>query len=183
MKKIISFLIAFVSIFSLCGCQANLNNTPTKQVEIFLGKYQTLDKDILDDLDKVIAEEESFNASQRDTYRGIMKKHYQDLEYNVKDEKIDGDRAFVTVEIEVDDYSKVLKEASDKLTETPEEFNDDNGKYSHTKYVDYQLDLMKKNKDTVKYTLELTLTKKDKKWVMDNLTTTDMEKINGIYNY
>ena len=86
MKKIISFLIAFVSIFSLCGCQANLNNTPTKQVEIFLGKYQTLDKDILDDLDKVIAEEESFNASQRDTYRGIMKKHYQDLEYNVKDE-------------------------------------------------------------------------------------------------
>ena len=112
-----------------------------------------------------------------------MKKHYQDLEYNVKDEKIDGDRAFVTVEIEVDDYSKVLKEASDKLTETPEEFNDDNGKYSHTKYVDYQLDLMKKNKDTVKYTLELTLTKKDKKWVMDNLTTTDMEKLNGIYNY
>ena len=26
-------------------------------------------------------------------------------------------------------------------------------------------------------------TKKDKKWVMDNLTTTDMEKLNGIYNY
>ena len=49
MKKIISFLITFVSIFSLCGCQANLNNTPTKQVEIFLGKYQTLDRDILDD--------------------------------------------------------------------------------------------------------------------------------------
>ena len=42
---------------------------------------------------------------------------------------------------------------------------------------------MKKNKDTVKYTLELTLTKKDKKWVMDNLTTTDMEKLNGTYNY
>ena len=112
-----------------------------------------------------------------------MKKHYQDLEYDIKDEKIDGDRAIVTVEIEVDDYSKVLKEASDKLTSDPEYFNDENGKYSHTKYIDYQLELMKNNKDKVKYTLELTLTKKDKKWVMDKLTTTDMEKMNGSYNY
>lgn len=183
MKKIISILAPLVFIFSLCGCEANLNNTPTKQVEIFFGKYQTLDKDVLDDLDKVIAEEESFNTTHRDTYRSIMKKHYQDLEYDIKDEKIDGDRAIVTVEIEVDDYSKVLKEASDKLTSDPEYFNDENGKYSHTKYIDYQLELMKNNKDKVKYTLELTLTKKDKKWVMDNLTTTDMEKMNGTYNY
>lgn len=183
MKKIITLLTTFILIFSLCGCEANLNNTPTKQVEIFFGKYQTLDKDVLDDLDKVIAEEESFNTEQRDTYRSIMKKHYQDLEYDVKEEKIDADRAFVTVEIEVDDYAKVMKEAASKLVDEPEYFNDDNGKYSHTKYIDYQLDLMKKNKDKVKYTLELTLTKKDKKWVMDNLTTTDMEKINGTYIY
>ena len=38
----------------------------------------------------------------------------------IKDEKIDGDRAFVTVEIEVDDYSKVLKSIPSDLSEVAE---------------------------------------------------------------
>lgn len=182
-KKIISLLLTLTILLGLCGCETNLNNTPTKQAEIFLGKYQTLDQDVLSDLDKVVAEEIAFVTDQRDTYRSIMKKHYQELEYEIKEERIDGDKATVTVEIEVDDYSKVLKESENKLTTSPEEFNDETGKYSHSKYIDYQLDMMKKTKDRVKYTLELKFTKKDKKWVIDKLSNDDMEKINGTYEY
>ena len=182
-KKNSSLLLIFTIFLGLCGCNINLNNTPTKQAEIFLGKYQTLHADVLEDLDDVIAEEESFITDQRDSYRNVMKKHYQELEYEIKEERIDGDKATVTVEIEVNDYSKVLKESENKLTTSPEEFNDETGNYSHSKYIDYQIDQMKNTKDRVQYTLELTFTKDDKKWVIDNLSSTDMKKINGTYEY
>ena len=112
-----------------------------------------------------------------------MKKHYQELEYEIKDERIDADKATVTVQIEVDDYSKIKENANAKLLESPEEFNDENGNYNHTKFMDYQLKQMKNTKDRVKYTLELTFTKKDKKWVIDKLNNDDMDKINGVYEY
>lgn len=184
MKKVLkTIILSFTIILFLTGCNTNLNNTPTKQAEIFLGKYQTLNDDILSDLDKVVAEEISFSKDQRDTYRSIMKKHYQELEYEIKDERIDADKATVTVQIEVDDYSKVMDDAAAKLLENPEEFNDENGNYNHTKYIDYQLKQMKSSKDRVKYTLELTFTNRDKKWVIDKLSDDDMDKINGVYKY
>lgn len=182
-KTIISLSLILTILLGLCGCDNNLNNTPTKQAEIFLGRYQTLDNDVLSDLDRVIAEEESFIATQRDSYKSIMKKHYQELEYEIKDERVDGNKATVIVEIEVDDYSKAINDAENKLITSPEIFNDENGKYDHSKYVDYELNLMKNSKDKVKYTLDLTFTKKDKKWVIDKLSDTDMEKINGTYKY
>ncbi len=181
MKKYVTILVC--TLMLLCGCNTNLNNTPTKQAEIFLGKYQTLHKDVLDDLDKVVAEEENFNKTHREQYKSILKKHYQDLEYKIKDEKIDGDKAVVTVEIEVDDYSKVKEEANKTLIDEPEKFEDENGNYNHDKFIEYQLNLIKNSKDRVKYTLELKFTKKNKNWVIENLSETDMDKINGVYNY
>ena len=40
----------------------------------------------------------------------IVKKNYQKLTYKVKDEVIDGDKAIVTVTIDVIDYSKINNE-------------------------------------------------------------------------
>ena len=42
---------------------------------------------------------------------------------------------------------------------------------------------MEKTNTKVKYTLELTLTKTDDEWEVDNLTETERQKIHGIYNY
>ncbi len=183
MNKLKNLLLIFMLPLFLVGCNTNLNNTPTKQAEIFLGKYQTLHSDVLSDLDKVIAEEINFTKDQRDKYRSIMKMHYQELEYDVKDERVDGDKATVIVEIEVDDYSKVLDNSAKKLLDSPDEFNDDSGVYDHNKFVEYQLDQMKNTKDKVKYTLELTFTLKDKKWVINKLSKTEMDKLNGVYKY
>lgn len=181
MKKI---LIGLAMLIAFTGCDmSKLNNTPTKQTELFLSKYQKLDTAVLSDLDSVVAEEEKFNAEQRERYRDIMKKHYQDLVYSIKEETIDGDDATVTVEIEVKDNTKALAEADVYLEEHPEEFNDDNGEYSEKKFMDYRLDQLKNNKETVKYTLELTLIKKDGKWQMNQLSENQGDKINGVYIY
>ena len=42
---------------------------------------------------------------------------------------------------------------------------------------------MEKVKEKVKYTLQLTLTKVDDEWKMDDLTETEKQKIHGIYDY
>lgn len=177
MKKI----LLFISILLFVGCDS-LNNTPTRQVEIFLNKYQTLDKEVTDDLDSVVALEESFNSNQRDEYREIIKNNYPKMSYKIKDEEVQGDEAIVTVEVEVIDYSKVINDANRYLEDHPEEFVE-NGEHNESLFVDYKLKKLKEVKDTVKYTLELNLTKTDKNWTLDDLPSTDIDKINGIYMY
>ena len=113
-----------------------------------------------------------------------MKKHYQDLKYEIKDEVIDGDNAAVSVEIEVNDYSKILQDAENYRQEHEEEFQDENGEYDESKFIAYRLNAMKEANEKVKYTLDFTLTKDaDGKWVLDNLTTADEQKINGTYTH
>ena len=119
MKKVI---ISLLFVILLTGCTSNLLNTPTKKVEMFFNKYQSLDDDVLSQLKNVVDNEISFTKEQGLNYIEIMKKHYQTLKYRIKDEVIDGDTAVVTVEIEVNDYSKILKEADLYLENHKEEF-------------------------------------------------------------
>ena len=182
MKKIILMIsIAFMLI--LTGCGERLMNTPTKKVEMFLDKYKTLDKDVLSQLDEVLESEVLFDDEGKDEYRDIMKKHYQNLNYEVKDEKINGDQATVTTEIEVTDYSKIMSDANTYLTQHKDEFNDANGNYDDTLFTKYRLDKLKDAKDKVKYTIDFQLTKINNEWVLDELTDEQEAKINGMYTY
>lgn len=183
MKKNLYFLFSVVAVlFLMTGCDS-MYNTPTKKVEMMLANYQTLNEDVMDDLDKVVAEEEKFNTKQREAYRELMKKHYQDLTYDIKEEKIDGDKATVTVQIEVNDYSKIMKKTRKYLNDNPDKFKNNKGEYDDEKFVDYQLGELKKNKERVKYTMDIDLTKKDKEWKLDKLTDEQEQKLHGMYEY
>lgn len=180
MKKLAMML--FVP-FLLVGCGQKIMNTPTKQVEMFFANYQSLDDSVVEQLNKVANEEELFNSTQRKEYVELMKKHYQDLKYEIKDEIIDGDTATVTVEIEVTDYSKTLEDAEKYLNENKSEFNNDKNEYDESLFTTYRLEQIKKSTDKVKYTLNIYLTKVDNEWKIDDLSETDRMKINGMYEY
>lgn len=181
MKKI---LVAFFMVILLCGCDNNLMNTPTKRVETLMSNYVTLDQDVLDDLDTILLQETIMNSEQKDRYRDILKKQYQHLSYEIKNETIDGDNAVVEVEIEVYDYNKVINEAKTYLNNNQEEFMlEDNSNTDVSKFNDYKLDMLEKAKDKVTYTLNLTLRKVDDKWILDDLTDTEISKIHGLYEY
>ena len=181
MKKVLSILgIALV----LTGCSiGNMDNTPTKKVETYLNNYQTLDSNVLSELDSLVNQEKMFDEDQRTTYRDIMKKHYQDLTYTIKEETVNGDKATVEAEIEVNDYTKVLKEAETYRTTNEDEFLDDEGMFDESMFNDYKLEALKGNKERVKYTIYFSLTKSGDEWVLDDLTETEQEKILGIYEY
>ena len=181
MKKVLSILgIALI----MTGCSlANMDNTPTKKVEAYLNNYQTLNSNVLSELDSMVNREEFFDEDQKTTYKDIMKKHYQDLTYTIKEETVNGDKATVEAEIEVNDYTKVLKQAEEYRTTNESEFKDEEGIFNETLFNAYKLDLLKDSDDRVKYTIYFSLTKSGNEWVLDDLTETEQEKILGIYEY
>ena len=160
MKKILAMFLLTMSVL-ISGCGESLNNTPTKQVEMFFMNYQTLDSDVIIDLDKVLESDTSMNNEQKEKYKEIMKKHYKNLSYDVKNEMVNGDTAVVTVEIEVYDYSKKMLDINEYLLDNPEEFVGENNNYNQEKFMDYRLSELEKVEDKVKYTLDLSLTKYD----------------------
>lgn len=181
MKKIV---IAFVMLILLTGCNNDLMNTPTKRVETLLNNYVTLDSKVLSDLDETLLTETVMTNDQKSRYRDILKKQYQNLSYEIKDETIDGDVATVEVEIKVYDYQKIVTEAETYLASNPSDFlQDDNKTTDIGKFNDYKLEQLENAKDKVTYTLNLTLKKVDDKWVLDDLTDTEISKIHGLYAY
>ena len=180
MKKII--LVVFSLLLFTFGCE-NMMNTPTKKVEEFLSKYQKQDEVVLKQLDEVANNDNnSFNENQLKKYKELMKKQYKDLTYTIKEETIDGNNATVTVEIEVYDFNKALNNIESYYVGNPDEFKTDTGEVDTSKYMDYRLSELGKVTDRIKYTLNLTLSKHDKTWVMNNITEADRQKIHGIFN-
>ncbi len=175
MKK----LLVILSIFLLVGCE--INNTPKKKVEQFLSNYQVLHKDVISDLDGMI-NKTNYTSEQKERYKELMKKQYKSLIYEIKDETIDGNTAFVDVQIEVINYGKRLADCENYLNEHRDLFTT-NGTYDETKFLSYQLDELEKEKERIKYTITFNLTKVDGKWEINDLTETMEDKINGIYIY
>lgn len=178
MKKVMVLLFA---ILLLTGC-TSLNNTPKQKVEELFNNYQTLHKDVISQLDTIISKESSFNESQKQLYKDIIKDQYKNLIYEIKDSSTNGDKAVVTAEITVKDFYKVLEQANLYYEQHKDQFIDSTGSTT-SKFIDYRLNELKNTKDKVKYTLEINVTLKDKKWEIDNLSSENLDKISGIYKY
>lgn len=177
--------VAIMVVFLVTGCSCVLfksKSSPTRAVETFLGKYQSLDDKILGQLDDVILDEELTN-DQKGDYKTLMRRQYQNLTYNIKDEVIDGNNAIVTVEIEVYDFNRTQDDIDEYVEEHKEEFEDEDGKFSQAKYMDYKLGKLTDENNRITYTLDLRLTKdeKDNEWQLESLTDVEKQKIHGVY--
>jgi len=182
MKKGILFLVVMLSIVMLTGCNTVMN-TPTKRVENLLSKYQTNDEEVLTQLDETLLSETILTKDLKDRYRSLMKKQYGDLRYQIKDETVDGNTAVVEVEIEVYDYNGAIKNIEDKLINNNGDYIDDTGNLLTNKYNEEKIRLMEEVKNRVTYTLNLTVSKIDDKWIVDDLTETERLKLHGLYAY
>lgn len=166
MKK--KLLLVAIPLLFLVGCA--MDNTPTSKVEDLFTKYLTLDADIKSGIDSIL-DEQNLSDAQKGRYRNILEKQYKNLSYQIKEEKIDGDKATVTAEIEVVDFKKAINDLVFDSTI-----------YTKETYDEEKLNRLENAKDKVKYTLELTLTKnKEEEWQLDALTNEQIKKIQGMY--
>lgn len=178
MKKMV---IVFAMLVCLSGCN-NVMNTPTKEVEEFLGKYQTIDQKVIEQLDSVLATDITMTEEQKEEYKKLMKKQYQNLSYKIKDETIDGEHAEIVTEIEVYDYNGAMEDADEYLRINGSEFLKEDGSTDEEKFMNYKINSMKDMKNKVTYTITFTLTKQDDTWELDDITDIDRQKIHGIYD-
>ena len=199
-KKIIVILSLLVMLVTGCG---NNMNTPTGKVEEFLGRYQSMDSNILTQLDNVISNDETMNDTQKKDYKSLMEKQYQNLSYKIKDEKIDGDKAEVLVEIEVFDYANSINESRKYYTEHRDEFDDnevgndgadtDNDGMSEegevvggavdtvSSFITYKIKQLMDVIDKAKYEITFHLNKEDGEWKVEDLSDVDRQKIHGLF--
>ena len=202
MKKI---LLPLMIIF-LSACSLTMNESPRQKVSAFLDSYKNQDSTFLSQLEETISNEFT-NDDYRQRYKTLMTNQYKNMAYEIKDEQIEGDNAVVEVEITVYDYASAIRNANDYLNSNPDEFkvsnptidmedandettkdkeddtlNSSNKDYDEDKFMEYKLSQMENVTDTIKYTIEFTLTKTDGKWKIDSLSNADIEKLHGIYN-
>ena len=166
MKK--KIILLGITLFLLIGC--SMSNTPTSKVEDLLSKYQRLDADISNGIDSVL-EEQNLTDTHKERYRKLLENQYKNMSYEVKEEKIDGNNAIVTVEIEVLDYKNAI---NDLLF--------DSTIYTKESYDEEKLNRLESTTGKVKYTIDLSLTKdKDDNWNLDALTNEQIKKIQGMF--
>lgn len=179
MKKILIVLLLLL----LVGCEKDMNNTPTKRVEVFLSSYQSITEEVEAKIITDVEEMDSLTKEEQDAYIELWKKHYRGLTYEIKDEKIDGDNAIVETEIEVYDYSDIMNATSEYLSKNPEVFQDENGEHSYQKFNDYRLSELKKADSKVKYTIDFKLKKVNDKWILGDLNEEENLKLSGMFNH
>ena len=177
MKKIILIVI---TIMLLVGC--SLSNTPSGRVEEYLNNYNNLSEDVLMDIDvKVMSE--NLSSDNKEVYKKVLKRGYQNMKYDIKDEIIDGDKATVVVKISVYDLYKVEQESINYMNMNVSEFYNENNIFDNDLYNAYRLGEMLKAKDMVDYEVQFELYKKDDQWILENPNIEVIEKLNGFYNY
>lgn len=162
-KKLMILIIIFIGV--IMGCQ--LNNTPTSKVEELLGNYQMLDESIIVSYVQ-LSNDEKIDSKYQERYRKVIEKQYRNMTYEIKDEKIDGNKAIVTTQIEVLNYKDVLQKNLSNLS------ND-------SAYHENILNQLEKVKDKVTYTIDFQVVKNDKgEWNLDPLDDIQKEKLLGI---
>lgn len=180
MKKIL-IVLSFLFIFIGTGCSLN-DNTKEEAVETFFEKYRMQDDTIIAQLKDVI-DNEDINDDSKKMYQELMQKQYDQFSYVIKsiDETEDKNNATALVELTVLNYRSAILEAEEDLKDNPENFNDESGNFSEEKYMDYKVEKMKDVTDTTTHTIELSLTKENGMWKVEQLSNDDISKLHGLY--
>lgn len=178
MKKVLILIIAGLFLVG-CGC---MDDKASDAVKSYLDQYRNLNDNVIGDLEELV-DKQTLSEDQKKVYKTIMEKQYKDLKYEIVKEDYDGDTAKVTAKITVYDLYKVQEDADSYMGKHMEEFYDENKTYDNTKYLDYKLKKMKENTETVSYTIVFDVKKTDKKWIVEQPSQEDLEKIHGIHNY
>ena len=165
MKKILLFGVC--TLFLLTGCQ--LGNTPTSQVEALLTKYQMLDEDIsVNYVD--LSNEELSDIDLQQKYQKLIQKQYKGLSYEVKEEKIDGEEAEVTVQIEVLNYGAEIQKY-------------DVANYEQVAYHQKVVKALEELSEKVTYTIDFEVIQNQKgEWRVSPIDSEESQKLLGIYS-
>ena len=175
MKKIMVIILFLL----LTGCKKT--NTAPMIVEKYLNAYINVSDDIINNINKVVDENDDFNITNKKMYKKILLRQYKDLKYTILTEEYDADKALITVNINVYDLNKADTNATNYLSSHLGDFYDENGNFNNAKYINYKLNIMYEAQDRIDYQIVFFLKNKKGLWILEQPTDDDLKKIHGIY--
>jgi len=175
------WLISLIIIFLTMGCMG-MASSPSSKVEELLRRYQNHSEGVIIELGDFL-DSLNLDPETRDDYHSIYLRQYQDMEFEIKNETIDGDRAVVTVAIKVYDYYRAEININNFIMNNPNEFMDDDGNFSPYLAFRHRIDELLRVNDRVEYNVDFTITLINDEWVIDTLTEEQLEKIHGTFAY
>jgi|GEM_PF-2107676 len=175
MKKTILIILTLFFI----GCSNA--KTALEITDEYFKKYQSLNNSILNNLNDMVNLLE-LTENQKKEYETILKKQYQNLEYQIMEEYYKNDLAIVTVKIQVYDYYQATIEFNEYYQNNLEEFYI-NGEKDVIKYNDNRLKALANQTNRISHLIEIELEYKENNWHIKQPTKENLEKLHGIYDY
>ena len=170
MKKII-FFVVFVLLFLGFMVVYKYTINPSDSVNLYLKKYRSGNVE----LNKLLTENVEFTEEEKSEYIEFMREHYDSMEYKVSKAKISGNDAIVPVHITVKNYASEINSANAYYSAHAALFAE-----NYT-FVQFRLDKMKEVKKYTEYDIDFDLKYKSGKWEVQSLSTTDRQKLAGLY--
>ena len=175
MKKIILLII----IVFVAGC--NKSDKAVDVVKKYLNGYINLDKDVIKNLDKIINENEELSEENKALYKKIFLRQYKDLKYTIISEDYSSDIALVKVNINVYNINEAENNAFYYLSKNLKEFYTEDNTFDNNSYTEYKLNLILNSKDRIDYEITFALKSNDNRWILEQPTDEDLQKIHGMY--
>ena len=177
MKRIVVLLLV---LFGIAGC--NLTSTPRSKVEKYLNSFINLNEEVIMDIETT-ASSENLSSENKELYKTVLKRQYENMKYEIKDESIDGNTAIVTVKVNVYDLYNAEKESLNYMNENVTSFYDINNMFDNNLYNTYRLNRLSNESNRIDYEIQFYLDKKDSEWILRNPNREVLEKLNGLYKY
>lgn len=175
-KKLLSIILTAIFVISLVGCSSSPK--PEDVVDTFLKSTQALDiekmaecmeSDIQDDLKEITLEDS--DESLKD-FMDYFRKNASKMTYEIKEAKVDGDSAVVTVDCKYIDGSEALENAFSEVFDEALERAFNGGEMSESEIQDKlveNLNNYEPEEDTFSTsTVKIDCIKKDNKWYISD---------------
>lgn len=178
MKKIIAISSCFIMLLGITGCQ-DKEVAPSEVTKLFLDGYHEKDAEKIKqnsdwtdfNVKTLEVQEEDFiegvdKALQKDVYQMTL-----DFKHKESDEKIDGDKASVKVEMTIYDFDPVIEQGMNEATKKVVELSkksDISDAQAQAEIANIVFTNMKKAKMDKKESITVYLVKKHKAWVVSN---------------
>ena len=166
-------VIVLLIIILLINILFKKNPEPTKMVKDYYKNYTKLSDDVVKDIKYTF--DDKLSDAQLKKYKEIIKFQYRELEYSIIDKSFTDDLGTINTEVSVVDLNSCYDKSRAYILAYPKKFKNDIAK------IDYKIEAMDKCKEDVSYKITFSFYKEKGKWVMEELTKADLQKIAGTF--
>ncbi len=177
---IVVFALLMIGIVVRMVTSRVSSSSPVGLTKEYFEKHHKEDKSLTSKI--VYPFSDKLNSYQEQRYKEIIKKQYRNIRYEIIDEYVGDVDSNITVKVTVTDLKDSYEKANSYVIAHKDKFLNSSNEMDDKKAIDYKLGQLEKAVDSIDYSITINFYKNDKnQWVMSELSSSDLDKISGIF--